>query len=167
MAKRPNYIVGDKASPLSTVRGNTLSAEFCTQAFPESYNKRQFFRGATLAPTQDNAFNELFIDGVENFRFRVPEVGVSVIKLLAAYHSAGATTAFEITIAMQNLSGTVTFLGTPLIVKYPSASTVNINVQVAADQLSCLQLMAQGIAGNTNGRWDFQCDGVSEITDIG
>lgn len=166
MAKRPNYIVGDKASPLSTVRGNTLSAEFCTQAFPESYNKRQFFRGATLAPTQDNAFNELFIDGVENFRFRVPEVGVSIVKLLAAYYSGTSRTAFEITVPMQNLGGTVTFLGVPLIVKYGTAG-VNINIQVAADQLSCLQLMAQGVTGDTNGRWDFQCDGVSEITDIG
>lgn len=169
MAIRPIFSTTDKASTNPITVGNALSADLCTQAFPESSNKRnwhyfrpvvQFTTGATPA--------EAFIDGVQNFRFRVADRSTAMLKLLASYNSAvaGSNTAFELTVAVQNINGVVALVGTPLVVKYPAASTANVNVGIDAPT-QALTFTCVGNAGDTNGSWEVRTTSICEVTDLG
>ncbi|UTQ79826.1 hypothetical protein [Plectonema phage JingP1] len=170
MPTRPIFSKADIASSNPVTSGNALSAELATQAFPESQQKRKFFdlfplnKGFTTGATP----TELFIDGVQNFRFRVAERSVVTIKAIGVYcpNVDGSMTGFELTVVARNVAGFPLILGTQLQVKYPGASTASIVASVD-NATQSLVFTATGIAGDGNGRWAMSIIGVSEVTDIG
>jgi hypothetical protein len=170
MAVRPQFSHGDKGSLVPGVAGAASAAEFCTQAFPESSNKRQWFNMAPLlGPTQGATPTEVFIDGVQGFRFRVPNSGVSILKIQATYFPPNApanATAFEYAFAATNVNGVITVLANGVFNKMPTASTAALAV-TADSPTQSLVVTATGVAGDVNGRWDIRCTGISEVTDIG
>lgn len=170
MAVRPQFSHGDKGSLAPGVAGAAMAAEFCTQAFPESSNKRQWFNMAPVAGvTQGATATEVFIDGVQGFRFRVPNSGVSLLKFQAVYYPANApanATAFEYAFAVTNVNGVITVAANGVFNKMPTASTVALSV-TTDNPTQSLVVTAAGVAGDVNGRWDIRCTGISEVTDIG
>ena len=166
MAVYPVFSTTDKASAIPAIAGTALSADFCTQAFPSSNNKRLVANFRTVLPTTGATAAEAFIDGVPNFRYRLAQNSTALLKVLATYVSTvgASNTAFELTVAAMNVGGTVTLLGTPLSVKYPGASTANIATTVVGEALA---MTCSGNAGDVNGQWDVRLVSVSEVTDIG
>lgn len=170
MAQRPIVIQSLKASATPSVAGAELAKEFATQAFPESRDKRQWFNMYTpnKAVTAGATATELFIDGMPNFRFVMANKSTVALKLLASYTSdvAANNTGFELFVVGANLGGSVELRGAAVINKLASASTATITVGV--DQATqALTFTAAGVAGDTNGRWNLRCIGISEVTDLG
>jgi hypothetical protein len=167
MANRPVFNLVDKASTNVAISGPALSAELATQAFPESGNKRQSFHlfVAANGVTSGATPQELFIDGIQNFRFRIADQSTALIKVWGAYTSSvgGSDTVFELTAGVTNRAGVVALLANSTNVKMPNASTATLVLTVATPNVI---ITATGIAGDANGRWDARLE-VVEITDIG
>ena len=168
MATRPRFSKADLASNVPTISGNAMTAELVTQAFPESQQKRKFFDfyPANKAATAGATATELFIDGVQNFRFGLAERSTCVIKALVAYNCSvtASNVAFEVTAAYQNVGGTITQVGAPTITKI-GASTAAFAIGIdAANQ--ALTFTGTGVAGDANGRWVMGIFAVSEVTDL-
>lgn len=168
MATRPLFSIADKASIVTGVAGAALAAELCTQAFPESSNKRQWLTFRPVAPpVAGSAVIELFIDGVQGFRYRVAERSTCIIRGVAVYNNlvAANNVAFEVLVAVQNVAGTLTFLSAATITKI-GASLAAFGVSIDAPSQS-LTFLANGITGDTQGQWEFRTTGISEVTDLG
>jgi len=170
MATRPVFATVDKSSTVPGVAGTALAAELACQAFPESYHKRNrfFLMPVGNAKTVGNTPVELFIDGIQNFRFRIADRSCAVLKILGAYNNdvAGSNTMFEMTIPVQNIGGTLGIISGVVNTKFPAASTCTL--VVAVDNPSqALTFTFTGNAGDTNGRVELQIIGVSEVTDLG
>lgn len=170
MAQRPIVIQALKASTVPGQAGAELAKEFATQAFPESQSKRQWFNMYPIgkASTAGSTATELFIDGIQGFRFVLANKSTCTLKFLLSYTSdvAANNTSMEITVSAANLGASVELRGVPLIVKYAGASTVALTV--GTDQpTQALTFTVAGVAGDTNGRWNLRCTGISEVTDLG
>lgn len=169
MATRPRFNKSDIASNVPTTRGNALTAELITQAFPESQQKRKFFDLYPLnkGAIANGAATELFIDGVQNYRFGIAERSTCMFKALVTYNNnvAGSNVAFEVTGAYQNVGGVVTAIAAPTVTKI-GASTATFAVTIdAANQ--ALIFTGTGVAGDANGRWAMGIFAVTEVTDLG
>lgn len=168
MATRPLFTIADKSSTVSGVAGAALAAELCTQAFPESSNKRQWFTFEPVAPTTAGATPvELFIDGIQGFRFRIAERSTCVIRGMAVYNNsvAASNVAFDVMVAVQNVGGTLTFLAAATVTKLgTSAATFTVNIDTPSQSLT---FTATGVAGDTQGVWEFRTTGICEVTDLG
>ncbi|MGL5719639.1 MAG: hypothetical protein ACRCYP_02425, partial [Alphaproteobacteria bacterium] len=132
MATRPIYSIADKSSTVAGVAGAALAAEFATQAYPESSNKRQWFtmRPANMAATAGATATELFIDGQQGFRLRLAERSTLSIKLMGSYNCsvAGSNAGFELTLAATNVGGVITILANSVNTKFPTAAVAAIAV---------------------------------------
>lgn len=167
MAIRPQFNLTDKASTNPAISGPALSAELATQAFPESSHKRQSFHltTANAAATAGAVATELFIDGLQNFRFRIADQSTALVKIWGVYTSSvgSSDTAFELTAAVTNRAGVVTLLANSTNVKFPTAAVPTLVLTTATPNLI---LTATGVAGDANGRWDARME-VVEVTDVG
>lgn len=169
MATRPRFNKADLASNVPTVQGNALTAELITQAFPESQQKRKFFDFYPLnrAATSGATPVELFIDGVQNFRFGIAERSTCMFKALVTYNCsvAGSNVAFEVTGAYTNIGGVVSAVAAATVTKI-GASTATFAVGIDAPTQS-LTFTGTGVAGDANGRWTMGIYSVTEVTDLG
>ena len=167
MALRQPVNLTDKASLNPVTSGAALTAELANAAYPECSNKRWLFnlfpinRNATAGATA----TELFIGGVANFRMRPADQSTMLIRVLGVYNSSvgGSDTAFELVMALTNRGGTVVFLGTPTVVKFPTAGVPTLVATIVAGNIV---LTATGVAGDANGRWQATMQ-VSEVSDLG
>lgn len=170
MATRPVFNVTDKASTVPGVAGASLAAEYATQAYPESYNKRDviYFGTANFAATAGATPAELFIDGVQGFRFRLAERSTVTLKLLGTYNcnTAANNAGFEITLTATNVGGVITILANSVNTKFPTAATAAINV-TSDNPTQSLVFTFVGNAGDVNGRIGLRCVGLCEVTDLG
>lgn len=170
MATRPTYNITDKASTVSGVAGAALRAEFATQAFPESSNKRRTFvmQPANQAATSGATATELFINGIQGFRFQLAERSTVMLKLQGAYNCsvAGSNCGFEINLAATNVGGTITILANSTNVKFPNAAVAAIAI-TADNPTQSLVFTFTGVAGDANGRIILRCIDMTEITDLG
>lgn len=170
MATRPVFSITDKASTTPGVAGAALAAEYATQAYPESSNKRFRFtmRPANNAATTGATAAELFIDGVQGFRFRLAERSTCMMRLIGSYNCsvAGSNVGFEIALAATNVGGVITILANSSNIKYPNAAVAAIAV-TSDNPTQSLVFTFTGVAGDANGQVELRCVELSEITDLG
>lgn len=170
MATRPTFNITDKASTTPAIAGAALAAEFATQAYPESSTKRRSFtmRPANNAATSGATPAELFIDGVQGFRFRLAERSTVMLTLQGVYNNnvAGSNCGFLINLAATNVGGTITILANSTNVKFPNAAVAAIAI-TADNPTQSLVFTFTGVAGDANGQIELRCTDMTEITDLG
>lgn len=156
---RPQFNLQDKSSETAATRGTALAIESSLSAYPESQQIRRdwFLQAQSVGATAQ----ELFCEGLQNFRLRVPESGVTSFKGFINMCSAGGShVAFYIQGAASNIDGTVALLGTPTVTKYGTpAVALAVTVDSADDTI---RFTGTGLAGDSAGKWF----GRLEITDV-
>lgn len=165
MAVRPNYNLADKASTVAATAGAALTAELCSQAFPDSNGKRDLFLLKPISATTGATPLEAFIDGRDQFRFRVANQSTLIVNAFCVYSCGTNNNDFvvQIVAGVQNRAGTAVLLANSTNVKMPTAATGTCVLTVSGENLI---FTCTGTAGDTNGRWSIRMI-VEEVTDLG
>jgi hypothetical protein len=173
MARRAITVLADISSPVLTVAGEALTGALCNSFFPESNTKIDRLYLKPVAPTTGAVQTEVFIDGVTNYRFGLPDACTITIKGSAAYNCSVATsnTSFDFIVGATLVNGVATVLASPIVTKIPSASAAVIAFAPltvnAARNIYALQFLVTGVAGDANGQWELNISSISCSTDLG
>jgi hypothetical protein len=81
----------------------------------------------------------------------------------AVYHSGTTRNTWQVVVAVQNIDGVLTILGTPILTKF-GAGAAAFAVTTDAPTES-LVFTGTGVAGDTNGRWEMFIDALVEVTE--
>jgi hypothetical protein len=166
MAQRLTVNNTDKSSTIPTVSGLALTNELANIAFPECSKKRWTFPVSPIAnaSTSGATPTELFINGQDSFRFRPANDSVVHCSLVVVYVSNQTASTHTLNFSILMRSNVFTFLTDNTNTKMPAASAATVGL--ALFPVGQLQVVATGIAGDTNGRWSGRLT-ITEVTDLG
>ena len=154
-----SQLSGDKAA-----QGLQMTEQFMSLAHPINSQVRDKF---TLRSRTRNtpALQELFIDGLLNFRFKGISDSTGVLTGEVVYNSnvTANCAVFIVTAAYRVLNGTLTFIGTPTLTKIgTSAATL---AAVANTPAGTIIFNATGVGGDTLANWIGTLE-ITESTDF-
>lgn len=143
--------------------GQQMTDAFASLAHP--INSQQRARFVLRSRSRLAAVQELFIDGLLNFRFKGLSDSTFMLRGQVVYNSSvpADSCAFDCVIAARVNNNVMTIVGAPVITKFgASAATLQLTVNTPPGTMS---FNATGVVGNINANWCGAFD-ISEITDF-
>lgn len=144
--------------------GTQMTEQFASMAHPLASQCREEFvlRSRTHnTPT----LQELFIDGLQNYRFKGINDSTVALRGQVAYNSnvTANCAVFDVALAVRVTNNVATLIGTPTITKF-GASVATLIVAVNATP-ACVVFNAAGVAGDTVANWIGSIN-ITESTDF-
>lgn len=150
---------GDKA-----VQGLQMTEQFMGLAHPINSQVRDKF---TLRSRTRNtpALQELFIDGLLNYRFKGISDSTGILSGEVVYNSniTANCAVFAVTAAYRVLNGVLTFVGTPTLTKIGTSAAVL--AAVANTPAGTVSFNATGVGGDALANWIGSLE-ITESTDF-
>lgn len=150
---------GDKAT-----QGLQMTEQFMGLAHPINSQVRDKF---TLRSHTRNtpALQELFIDGLLNYRFKGISDSTGILSGEVVYNSniTANCAVFVVTAAYRVLNGVLTFVGTPTLTKIGTSAAVL--AAVANTPAGTVSFNATGVGGDTLANWIGSLE-ITESTDF-
>jgi hypothetical protein len=81
----------------------------------------------------------------------------------AVYHSSATRNTWQVIVAVQNIDGVLTLVGTPVLTKFGAgAATLAVTTDAPTESLV---FTGTGVAGDANGHWELFIDALVEVTE--